>query len=472
MAAIDGLSSGLDTTSIINQLMALERAPQQRLQSKQSAAESSIGSLRTLNTKFASVLSAAAKLGARLASDPEPTPPPPSEWQPAKATSSDTARVTASAGAGATAGSLSFNVTQLASTTTKITDATWGATTAVVATDGSNAAIKGFTLTKGATSTVITTESGTLAQTVAAINAKNVGVRAGIVQTAPNVYALQLTSTTSGASGDITLQADGKPAAFTSKGSLGQDAVLDVSGIAITSTSNTFKDVLPGVTLTVTKADTQKLNGAVPFSPPQFVEPAVTVDVKKDTDGIAAKVQSLVDAANAARADAKSLTAMDPTTKAKGRLYGDSAVRSLIDKVSSAISGGTSGPALAGVTIARDGTISFDKAKFLTALEADPAKVEAALGKDGLAGRLHKLADEASRTSSAVGGPGLITSAITSRESQIATIKDGIASWDTRLAMKQKQLERTYTGLETALSKAKSQGQWLSGQLANLPTWS
>jgi flagellar hook-associated protein 2 len=89
-----------------------------------------------------------------------------------------------------------------------------------------------------------------------------------------------------------------------------------------------------------------------------------------------------------------------------------------------------------------------------------------------MAGRLHKLADEASRTSSAVGGSGLITSAITSRESQIATLKGGIAGWDTRLAMKQKQLERTYTGLETALSKAKSQGQWLSGQLAGLPKWS
>ena len=463
MAAIDGLSSGLDTTSIINQLMALEKVPQQRLQTKQSAAESSIGSLRTLNTKFLSVLSAAAKLGARLTSDPVPSPPPPSEWQPAKATSSDAGRVTATAGAGATAGSLSFNVKQLATTTTRITEATWTSTTAAVAMDTATppAPIKTFSLTRGTTSTAITTQNGTLEETVAAINASTAGVRAGVVQVSSGVYALQLTSTASGATGDITLTPTGGTT-FTTRGVLGQNAELDVSGVAITSPSNTFKDVLPGVTLTVTKADT-KTNGV-------YDQPPVTVEVKKDTDGIAAKVQALVDAANAARADAKSLTAMDPATKAKGRLYGDSAVRSLVDKVSSAISGGTSGPALAGVTIARDGTISFDKATFLTALEADPAKVEAALGKDGLAGRLHKLADEASRTSSAVGGPGLITSAITSRESQIATLKDGIASWDARLAMKQKQLERTYTSLETALSKAKSQGQWLAGQLANLPT--
>ena len=473
MAVIDGLSSGLDTSSIINQLMALEKAPQQRMQVKQSAAESSITSLRTLNTKFLSLFSAAAKLGARLATEPEPSPPPPpSEWQPAKATSSDPTRLTVGTSAGATAGSLGFNVKQLATTTTRLTDATWTGTGATVAMDAAapSAPVTTFTLGKGTTSTTITTANGTLAETVAAINASTAGVRAGVVQVSSGVYALQLTSSASGATGDITLAPTGGTT-FTTTGTLGQDAVLDVSGRPISSSSNTFKDVLPGVTLTVTKADTQKLNGTVPFDPPQYVEPPVTVDVKKDTDGIAAKVQSLVDAANAVRADAKSLTAMDPTTKAKGRLYGDSAVRSLIDKVSTAISGGTSGPALAGVTIARDGTISFDKAKFLTALEADPAKVEAALGKDGLAGRLHKLADEVSRTAGAVGGAGLITSAITSRESQIATLKDGIASWDNRLAMKQKQLERTYTGLETALSKAKSQGQWLSGQLANLPSW-
>jgi flagellar capping protein FliD len=79
--------------------------------------------------------------------------------------------------------------------------------------------------------------------------------------------------------------------------------------------TNTFANILEGVTLTVTKADTQ-VAGSDPSSP-AFVEAPVTVDVKKDTDGIAAKISALVDAANAARSEAKSLTAMDPTTKAR-----------------------------------------------------------------------------------------------------------------------------------------------------------
>ena len=90
MASIDGLSSGLDTTAIINQLMQLERMPQQRLQTKQTATENSILSLRTLNTKFLSIL-----IGGREARRHPPrrdrrSTPPPTDWQLATATSSDT----------------------------------------------------------------------------------------------------------------------------------------------------------------------------------------------------------------------------------------------------------------------------------------------------------------------------------------------------------------------------------------------
>ena len=53
---------------------------------------------------------------------------------------------------------------------------------------------------------------------------------------------------------------------------------------------------------------------------------------------------------------------------------------------------------------------------------------------------------------------------------EVRRFTDDIADWDVRLAVKEKQLQRTYTALETALGKARSQGQWLSGQLANLPT--
>jgi flagellar hook-associated protein 2 len=40
-----------------------------------------------------------------------------------------------------------------------------------------------------------------------------------------------------------------------------------------------------------------------------------------------------------------------------------------------------------------------------------------------------------------------------------------ISSWDARLTMKERSLQRQFTALETALSKAKSQGNWMAAQL-------
>ncbi len=64
------------------------------------------------------------------------------------------------------------------------------------------------------------------------------------------------------------------------------DAKLQVGGAdadggySVTSTSNTFSNLIPGTSITVTKAG----------------ETGVTVDVASDTSAITAKVKSLVDA--------------------------------------------------------------------------------------------------------------------------------------------------------------------------------
>ena len=464
MASIDGLSSGLDTTSIIRQLMQLERQPQVRLQSRQSAAESSILSLRTLNAKFLAIGTATAAFGATV---PGATPAKAvTDWELTKASSSDAARVSVAAVSGAAAGTLKFNVEQLAEASSHLGTTVYTGTGALVSASGATS----FTLTKGASGTPVTisTAGGSLAETVAAINRSGAGVAATTVQVKPGEYQLQLTSTTTGADTAVTLSDANGPLAFTETAT-GKDAVLVLAGgTTVTRPTNTISDVLDGVTLTLTKADTATV-ARTATTPPSFAEAAVSVTVAKDTEAVVAKVQALVDAANAARSEAKSLTAFDPVTKAKGRLHGDSTVRSLVDRVRTTVSGDTDGPALAGVTVTRDGTVELDKAKLLAALQANPAAVETALGRDGLAGRLHTLADDVTRGTAALGGPGVLTNAITSRERQIERFRDDIAGCDVRLALKEKTLQRTYTALETALGKARSQGQWLAGQLASLP---
>lgn len=100
--ALDGLASGLGTTDLINQLIQLERRPQQRLMAKKSAAEKVISTLQGLNSKLAALRDTAASVATAT------------RWEGKKATSSSDAIVTASATNAALAGSFSFSVTTLA----------------------------------------------------------------------------------------------------------------------------------------------------------------------------------------------------------------------------------------------------------------------------------------------------------------------------------------------------------------------
>ena len=450
MASVDGLVSGLNTSDIIKQLMQLERQPQVRLQTKQASVESAISALRNLNTKFMAIKTAAEKMTVGTG------------WQLATATTTDATRVSATAVAGAPQGSMTFTVDRLAAASAYLTS---GHVTDRTAPGSVATANSSIWITKGAAGTPVEvpTGDGSLNAVVSAINKSGAGVSASVIQLTSGEYKLQLASTTTGADTAIKVEETvGGPAALTSMGTMdlkvpGQDAQLTVLGQVVTRASNTVSDLLQGVTLTLAKAD-----------------PAteVTVAVKSDTEALASQVQGLVDAVNAARSDIKALTTYNLETKAKGKLYGDHAVRSLNDRLGTAVVGdGTTSAGIAGVSVARDGTVTFDKTKFLKALADDPVSVEKTLGAGGVAGRLQALADGVSRSKTAEGGPGLIAGSISSREGQVTSLRANIKSWDNRLELRERTLMRQYAALETALGASQQQGQWLAGQIAGLPSW-
>lgn len=452
MASIDGLASGLNTGDIMKQLMALERQPQIRLQARQATVESAIGALRDLNTQFLAIKTAAAKVNE------------PQGWQLATATSSDTTRVTATATTGATKGSLSFAVDQLAAAGSYLSKASVDAPTTAVVTANTS-----FTLTKGATSVSINTGDGSLAAVTDAINRAGAGVTATAVQTDTGAFRLQLSSTTTGEDSNIsvTLSLLETNTFLKDLNTIAQpkDAVLVLGGgtpladgsNTVKRATNTISDLMTGVTIGLTKADSSAL---------------VTIEVKGDSEGLASQVSALVDAINTASRDIRAVTGYDLETKSKGKLYGDAGIRGLRNELASEVLGtGTTSAGLMGVSVNRDGTVSFDKTKFLTALAKDPAAVEKVLGKDGLAGRVSTLADAVTRSKTAEKGGGLIANAITGREGQVKTLKSGISEWDNRLELREANLRRQYAALEKALGAAQSQGQWLTGQIAGLPSY-
>src|SRR5437588_5576309 len=119
-SSVDGLVSGLDTTTIISQLMAIEKQPQDALKTKQSDANTMVAVYQALNTKFAALQSAAQTIS-RVA-----------DWKAMKASSSST-NVTATATSAASTGALSFTVENLSRAGSVASTGTVVSTSVVVA---------------------------------------------------------------------------------------------------------------------------------------------------------------------------------------------------------------------------------------------------------------------------------------------------------------------------------------------------
>ena len=403
-SSVDGLISGLDTTTIINQLMSLERAPQDRLKTQKTTIGSEIAVYQTLNTKF-SALAAKAQELAR-----------PAGWAVMKATSSSAA-VTATATSSASAGELSFTVQQLARAEATASTGTVASTAAIVATGP-------VTVHVGTATVNIDPGNGSLGALVDAINASGGGISAAAVKVGTAGYRLQISSTTTGAASTITVDPTNLSAALGSFATVqaGQDAVIRIGEGAgaydVTSATNSISDLLPGVSVQLQQADPAT---------------TVTITVARDSAAVADKVAALVDAANAALAAIASNSTYNPDTKQAGLLLADGNARNLADQVYSAISSlvpaGTIGSAGGvGISQVKDGTIAFDRNKFLAAYAADPAGVARLFQEGGTATDSHvtylagsdntragtyavnitQAAAQASKTGTALSGAGLV----------------------------------------------------------------
>jgi flagellar hook-associated protein 2 len=441
-SSISGLASGLDTAAIIDQLMRLEAIPQDRLKSQQSGEKSVLSALMALNTDV-SLLGSKAEALAKA-----------SAWQTLKATSSSTA-VTATVADGATAGAFTVTVDRLA-VAHQLGFAQAAGMDDVVASGG-------VRLTGGdGTVHDLATGGGTLKELVAAINGStgDTGVHATAVRVADGSYRLLVQATSTGAASRFTLtRQDGTDLLGGATVQQGEDAQVDLGlGITATSSSNTFADLVPGVTVTLASTATAGTTS--------------TITVARDTDGVKAQVKALVDQVNSLLTSIDASTAAATGSKAAGVLAGDSTARGLRDALADTIfGGGTTSMATYGLQIDRFGKLVFDEDEFDDAYVADPAGTAAAF-TTGATPAAHGWAARVAAVTKAASDSvdGAITTAISGRNTTIDRLQDSIDDWDLRLELRRTTLTRQYTSLETALSTLQSQGNWLAGQLAGLPS--
>lgn len=436
-ASISGLASGLDTATIINQLMSLEAMPQSRLKTRVSAEQRTVTAMQTLNSLVAGLATKAEALAKSAA------------WSPLKATSSND-QVSVATGTGAAPSTFSLRVDQTAlSHRLELATATDLTTAGTVPTTVRIDRLDGTAPQDLAT-------DGTLQGLVTAINdpANATGLRATTVKVGDGSYRLLVEATSTGAASDFTLTdpADGTTPLGGATVRAGRDAQVTLGdSIVATSTTNTFADLVPGVSITLSSTATGTAD----------------IAVTQDTDAVVANVKGLVETINRVLTELDSLTVADPAAGSKGLLAGDAGARALRGRILDTVFP-TDGTSLAGLGIQTDraGKLVLDEAAFTEAYLADPAAVTARLSaENGFATRVHTVAETASDKSD-----GSLTTAITGRTASIQRLEDAIEGWDTRLELRRSALSRQFTALETALSRMNSQSSWLAGQISSLPT--
>lgn len=419
--------NNIDFNQILNSLMQQARAPLTALEDRQKALRSQVTTYDTLGSNVAALRTAADALGDL------------SSISTVAGTSTDGA-VSVTASSNAAAGHIDVVVQQVARA--QVTAST---TTAV---DRNTTIVSsGGTLTIGGVDVVVTGDV-TLQGLADAINAtEGIGVGAAVLRTAPNEYRLALTSLETGAAHAFTVTSTFGPGVqFGANAVEASDASILFNNIQVTSASNTFDDVMPGVTLTVSAADAEKTIG---------------VDLSPDASALAAKVQKFIDAYNNlvkfVNAQRTSAAAGDGASIGREPL-----LQQLRGALRSELLGAHGTDALTklaevGVEFTQSGTLALNRTVFdravasygdeLRGLFAGPAGVFPSIET--------MLVDFSSSTGTIYDAKERLNRQITSMDRQIASMQE-------RLALERTMLQRQFIEADAAMARLNGQSGALS----------
>lgn len=439
MITFGGLSSGLDTSSIIDSLVTLQSAPIAALQRRQAGVRSQVSLIGDIASRLSALESAAKALGS-------------GGVVALKATSTNAA-FAAAPGAGAAAGSFRVAVTQLAQAAKGRSDTFAVGETVQAGTLSLTVQDRAFTITVDPDSTL-----EAVAEKLRATGAVSVAVldtdqgrvlslastATGVPLTGPGV-ALELTHTVSGAGT--------KPLGFSiPAGQEARNARFTVDGLEFTRTSNVVSDAVPGTALTL------KQQGG----------PAEVLVVEADLAATREKLQTFVDAYNAVMKLVQNETKPASATDRAKTLTGDSGIRMLATRLQGVVSsrfaetGALRTLADAGLkTDTTTGLVSLDATALDAAVKRDPTALNALFSAPatGIAAVTSSLVQSFTRA-----GDGVLTSRTSSLQNLSRKMDDDIARIQARVDAYRELLVKQFTAMEEAVSKLKAAGSFLSAQ--------
>ncbi|MBK7878550.1 MAG: flagellar filament capping protein FliD [Planctomycetes bacterium] len=357
--SITGLGSGLDTTKIIQQLVALEKLPINALEDKKASVQSKISTLGTFKGLVKDLQTKAKLLSVKK------------DFLEYDVTPSEEGVATFSASGSATAGNHTLKVTSLASVDRWAFDGV-ASRTADLATAASQQI--SFDVDGTNYSLTVQQDQSSLDEIAAEINTlAGDDVTASVVNTSTSgspSYKLVLTANESGEDnrisnivstvGGLTIDwvaPDGQGAAqSTDNITVGSNAVAEIDGLLVERETNEFGDVLAGISITATAADPNK---------------TITFTVEADHTAIKKKVKEFVDSYNKVISFVNAQSTYTEDAGAGGVLFGDPILRDVKSSIDTALFGvdlgtvtadtqGYSTLSLVGIKKQSDGTLTVN----------------------------------------------------------------------------------------------------------------
>ncbi len=446
-----GIASGIDVNTLVTKLVDAERAPAQiRLDRSDNKIKTQVSALGQLKGSWSALLASLAKLKTEAA------------FQIHKAESSDKDAFTATATETAAPGSYGIEILAVASAPKLTSGLIAGGSTAVIGSGD-------LTIAVGAASFTVTIDgtNNTLTGIRDAINAAadNKGVRATIINTTGGAV-LTLSGANTGAANALRVTRAGgdggldalvyDPGVLTNltQSVAAADASIKVEGFSATSATNTFANIIDGVTINVAAAE------------PGTVK---TLTISNDNSAAVDNVKKFVQDFNAAVVVMSQLRRYNPTTKDAGPLLGDAMLRgaetTLRGMVADAVAGATAPYdtlSSVGITTQQDGTLKLDETKLNNALNASFGAIGKLFGSvTGIGARMHAYLD----TQLKADAP--ITTRTDSLNNQKRLNDRDRDTLDARMKSVEQRYRKQFSALDTVLAGLQQTSAFLSQRLGS-----
>ena len=458
--SVGGLISGLDTNSIIDQLLALQQKPIVKLQQQEADYQVELSVYGIMQGVLDSLKSAMEGLDSV------------SDLTSFSATSGDTDLFSVSADENATAGSYDVTVQNLA----KVHKLTSEAFTETEAVGGGTIHLR---LGDAAAVDISVSATDTISDVAQAINDADAGVNAAVIFDGTS-YFLTLTGEETGAANLIDLTVTDDDTNNTDTNNLSrlvyeaagatknlnntqtaEDSMITVDGVAnISRDTNAIDDVIQGVTITLESAPATD-NEAV-------------LTVSRDTSAIVSKINSFVSAYNEALDLFEAYQSYDQGTETAGVLLGDTTTNSIRNSLENLITDTVPGVesfsrlADLGIALNSEGRLEVDSSTLNGALDDHLDDVlqfftQSTEGSEGFAVRmvdtLNAILDSSAGTLAARTDG--IQNSIDDIEDQVERIEMRNLAWETRTRAQ-------FNALELLLAGYQATGNYLTQQILGM----